>query len=469
VKGVYGRIFLTVSVASLVMIALGTMVSFLMVSQRIERLSGHDAAHVAAAAAAAIDRGGERGLRAWLEAADTSPGTERALIVDATGADLLGRDVPDSLAKRAAAILAPDPELDSPSLYASRWVPQVRLPDGRRYAVYLTERDPSWWARIGIRELWILLILFAMVVSGAVAGILARNFSRPVRELARAARSFATGHLAPEISSRVIGRTDEFGTLARDFTAMAGRLDHMLRARDQLVRDMSHELRTPLARLNVALELLRRHDPDNRLVADVARIQQQADRLDYMIDSILNLSRLDAMSAPPKFQRLELGSFVEDVAEDARLEAAERQCALVLHEAAGPQPVVYGNAAILGSALQNVLRNAIRHATQGTSIDIHVRVDVGEASIVVADQGPGVPGDALQHIFEPFYRVDAARTRDPGGSGLGLAIVARVMHLHRGRASARNRPAGGLEVTLTLPTIAAGETPPEPDYFGARQ
>lgn len=464
-KSVYGRIFLTVSIASLLMLGLGTAVSFLMVSQRIERLAGHDAAHVAAAAAAAIDRGGEEALRDWLRAEDARPSDTQALVVDAAGTDLLGRPVSSGLALRTPAVLKLDPAEASPSLYASRWIPQLRLPDGRRFAVYLVERDPSWWSRVGIRELPLFLIAFAIVVSGAAAGILARNFSRPVRELARATRSFAAGLAAPDLSERVIARSDELGTLARDFTAMAGRLEHVLKARDQLVRDMSHELRTPLARLNVALELLRRRDPENRLDADISRIQQQVDRLDHMIGSILNLSRLDAMSTPPKFQLIELAPFVEEVVEDARLEAAQRHCVLELQGADGLRARVYGNPMILASALQNVLRNAVHHTAGGTHVGIRLRAGGGEAAIAVQDRGPGVPADALEHIFEPFFRVDDARTRHPDGSGLGLAIVARAMRLHRGTARARNLPAGGLEITLTLPTVAEGEMPLEPDYF----
>jgi two-component system sensor histidine kinase CpxA len=466
VKSVYGRIFVTVSIASLLMLGLGTAVSFLMVSERIERLAGHDAAHVAAAAAAAIDRGGEAALRDWLRAEDARPSDTQALVVDASGTDLLGRAVPYGLASRTPAVLKPDPADSSRSLYASRWIPQLRLPDGRRLAVYLIERNPSWWDRVGIKELPLLLIALAILVSGAVAGILARSFSRPVRELARATRSFAAGLAAPEVSHRVIARNDELGTLARDFTAMAARLGHLLKARDQLVRDMSHELRTPLARLNVALELLRRRDPENRLEADVARLQQQIDRLDYMIGSILNLSRLDAMSSPPKFQLIELAPFVEEVVEDARLEASQRHCSLEWQEPDLRHIQVHGNPMILGSALQNVLRNAIHHTAEGSSIGIRVQAGGKEAAIVVRDHGPGVPADALEHIFEPFYRVDDARSRNPGGSGLGLAIVARAMRLHRGSARARNLPTGGLEISLTLPVVAEGSSPVEPDYFG---
>lgn len=466
-RGVYGRIFVTVGIASLLMLALGTAATFVRMSQRIDRISGPETAHAAAAAAAAIERGGEPALREWLRAEEAAGDGQRVLLFDANGRDILGRTVPEGVAVRAPSMLAPAADAASTALLPARWVPQVRLPDGRRYAVYLAARGPSWWTRVGSHQLPLILLGLAIVVSGAVAGILARNFSRPIRELAGATRSLAAGLAVPELGAGITGRSDELGALARDFTAMARRLEHMVRARDQLVRDMSHELRTPLARLNVALELLRRKDGGQRFEVDIARIQQQVDRLDHMIESILGLSRLDAMTHPPPFQRLELLPFVEDVVEEARLEATQRGCAIELHAMGAGAPQVYANPAILGSALQNVLRNAIRYTREGTHIDVGLRVSDGEVGIVVRDRGPGVPPDALEHIFEPFYRVDEARGGEPGGTGLGLAIVARVMHLHRGSARAGNLPSGGLEVVLTLPLLAAGETPREPDYFGS--
>jgi two-component system sensor histidine kinase CpxA len=465
VKGVYGRIFLTVGVATLLMLAIGTTASFLLVSQRIGRIAGDDAAHAAAAAAAAVDRGGAPALRSWLRADEAAGGERRVLAVDASGADLLGREVPTGLRIRTPAVLADDAGVNSPSLLASRWVPQLRLPDGRRYAIYLVEREPSWWSRAGLRQLPLLLLALAIMASGIVAGILARSFSRPIRELARATRSFATGFEVPQIGARVTGRSDELGALARDFTAMARRLEHLLKAREQLVRDMSHELRTPLARLNVALELLRRKDPGERFAVDMARIQQQADRLDEMIESILGLARLDAMARPPPFQMLDLATFVEECIEDARLEATQRSCAIELHDGEQGALRVYANAAILASALRNVLRNAIRYTPEGARIDVRLQQHAGMACILVQDHGPGVPADALEHVFEPFYRVDDSRGREPGSTGLGLAIVARVMRLHRGAATAVNRPGGGLEVRLSLPIVAEGAVPEEPDYY----
>lgn len=464
-RSVYGRIFITVGIASLLMLALGTAATFLRMSQRLDRISGPQAAHAAAAAAAAIDRGGEPALRDWLRADDAAGDPQVVLLVDAAGADILGREVPAGVAVRAPAMLAQSPGTASAALHPARWVPQVQLPDGRRYAVYLTARVPSWWSRVGSHQLPLLLLALALLVTGTVAGILARSFSVPIRELAGATRSLAAGRAVPQLSRGITARSDELGALGRDFTAMAHRLEHLVRARDQLVRDMSHELRTPLARLNVALELLRRKDPEQRFEVDIGRIQQQLDRLDHMIESILGVSRLDAMTQPPPFQRLELASVVEEVVEDARLEAQQRGCAIELHADAAGTLQVFANAAILASALQNVLRNAIRYTQQGSRIDVSLRPHGREIDIVVRDRGPGVPPDALEHIFEPFYRVDESRGGEPGGTGLGLAIVARVMRLHRGTARAQNLPTGGLEVVLTLPLLAEGETPAEPDYF----
>jgi len=464
-KGVYGRIFLTVGVATLLMLAIGSTASFLIVSQRIGRIAGEDTAHAAAAAAASVDRGGVAALRAWLQANEASGDERRVLVVDGQGADLLGREVPSGLRNRTPAILADDHGASSPSLQPSRWVPQLRLPDGRRYAIYLVERNPSWWSRAGIRQLPLLLLALAILFSGIVASILARGFSQPVRELARATRSFAKGLEAPQIGARVLGRNDELGALARDFTAMARRLEHLLKAREQLVRDLSHELRTPLGRLNVALELLRRKDPDNRFAADLARVQQQVDRLDHMIESILSLARLDAMGSPPRFQRMELAPFIEECIEDAQFEATERGCMIELRDA-GHRPLsVYANPAILASAMRNVLRNAIRYTPEGARIDVRLQQRADMACIVVQDRGPGVPQDALEHVFEPFFRVDDSRGLEPAGTGLGLAIVARVMRLHRGTATALNRPGGGLEVTLSLPAVPEGSVPLEPDYY----
>lgn len=464
-KGVYGRIFLTVGVATLLMLAIGTAASFLMVSQRLGRLAGEDTARAAAAAAASVDRGGMAALRAWLQADEASGDERRVLVVDPSGVDLLGREVPPSLRIRTPGLLADEEGANSPSLQPARWVPQLRLPDGERYAVYLVEREPAWWSRAGLRQLPLLLLALATLSGGIVASILARGFSRPIRELARATRSFAKGLEAPQIGARVLGRGDELGALARDFTAMARRLEHLLKAREQLVRDMSHELRTPLARLNVALELLRRKDPGDRFTVDLARIQQQADLLDHMIESILGLARLDAMARPPRFQLLELAPFIEECIEDAQLEATERGCVIELQDAGHDPLRVYANPAILASAMQNVLRNAIRYTPEGARIDVWVQRRADMACILVQDRGPGVPQDALEKVFEPFYRVDDSRGLEPDGTGLGLAIVARVMRLHRGTAAAMNRPGGGLEVTLSLPIVPEGSLPPEPDYY----
>lgn len=460
-KSVFSQIFVTIGIGSLVMLLLGTSASFLIVSDRLDRLSGPRTAHLAAEAAAQAHDGGREGLRRWLELEEKRGADHRLLVVDEHGRDLLDRPVPSAIESRHLDVMAAEAHANTEGLLPARWVPMIVLGDGERWAVYLVDRQPSLLARLGIPLLPLVLIALAVIASGTMAGLLARNFSRPIGELARATRALTAGASARLTGSPVTSRRDELGSLARDFDAMAVRLDHLLAAREHLIRDMSHELRTPLARLNVALELLRRKDPESRFAPDIDRIQFQADRLDHMIESILGLSKLDTMGTPPQFQALDFTELVADLVEEARPEAVIRECDLAF-DARGALPV-YANPTILASAVQNVLRNAIRHTAPGTRIDVAMTGAGGDASLSVRDQGSGVPTDSLPHLFEPFYRVDDSRGRDPGGTGLGLAIVAKVMQLHRGTAIARNRAAGGFEIVLTLPIMGQG-IPQEPDF-----
>jgi two-component system sensor histidine kinase CpxA len=143
---------------------------------------------------------------------------------------------------------------------------------------------------------------------------------------------------------------------------------------------------------------------------------------------------------------------IEEVVRDANFEGAVKGCNVELHGTA--HSAVHGNRELLRSAVENVLRNAVRYSPQGALVDVIVeRADAG-LSIVIRDRGPGVPAGDLERIFEPFYRVAESRDRDTGGEGIGLAITAQVMRAHGGSATANNRLSGGLEVRLSLPRAA---------------
>ncbi len=240
--------------------------------------------------------------------------------------------------------------------------------------------------------------------------------------------------------------------LAFDFDAMAERLRGLLESQRQLLRDVSHELRSPLARLQIALGLARR--PNANLEQEFDRIEQETQRLDELIGEILSLSRLEDPARELIAEPVNLEELLETLTENARVEAEPRWVRVELQS---PQPLtVAGDRELLFRALENVVRNAVSYSPHGSAVVLSGRQQDQQAVIQITDQGPGVPPDLLERIFEPFFRVGKARDRASGGHGIGLAITARVAALHGGSVRARNLPSGGLQVEITLPLQQSG-------------
>ncbi len=242
----------------------------------------------------------------------------------------------------------------------------------------------------------------------------------------------------------------------RDFDAMAERIETLLKAQSRLLNDISHELRSPLARLNVALGLARqREDLENPEMLD--RIELEAARLNELIGRILTLARLEDGEQLVPQTPVPLDELVANVTDDAEFEAQARHCHVHTTIPDGDWQV-RGNASLLHSAIENVVRNAIRYTQDGTSVEVELsssaRAGTSEAVLRVSDSGPGVPEGALTKLFEPFYRLDDARGRQTGGVGLGLAITERAVRFHGGKVSAFNRNGNGL----------AGGDPPSIDF-----
>ncbi len=294
-------------------------------------------------------------------------------------------------------------------------------------------REIPLWARLTA----------AIIVSCLVSLGLAALITRPVRRLRHAAQSFAEGDLGVRVPVR--GR-DEVAALGNDFNTMADRLRDLLEAQRRLLRDVSHELRSPLARLRVALELGRKKG-DTAMVME--RIEREADRLESLVSDVLSLSRLEAGNYNLKRQAVALDELLAVVAQDAAFEA-EAQNKVVQGDFAG-DVVVYGDPVLLRSALENVIRNAVRYTLEGTSVLLSLHVEEAEAVVSVRDHGEGVPENEIGKLFQPFTRVGEARDRARGGYGLGLAISRQAVEAHGGKIGAANVQNGGLVVTLRLP------------------
>jgi signal transduction histidine kinase len=314
--------------------------------------------------------------------------------------------------------------------------------------------------------------LFGVALVGALFCYwLARHLTSPVTKLRAATRELAGGNLAVRVSPSMGNRHDELASLGADFDLMAEKIESLISSQRRLLGDISHELRSPLTRLNVALELARQRSGKEAHSA-LERIQREAESLNDMIGQLLTLTRLESgAEALPKTE-LDLSRLVRDVADDADFEARSRNRSVAVK--AVQRLSIEGTEHLLRRAIENVVRNAVHYTAENTAVEVALRIESGEpcakaeagaaggestektlgqcAVITVRDHGPGVPENALQEIFRPFYRVDDARDREAGGVGLGLAIAERAVRLHGGRVEAANELTGGLVVTITLPT-----------------
>lgn len=292
----------------------------------------------------------------------------------------------------------------------------------------------------------ILRILAVIFTAGLVCYALARYLTSPIFKLRSAARQVAGGNLHTRLDIR---RGDEFGALAREFNEMAERIESLLTSEKRLTQDISHELRSPLARLNVALELAKnKANPETQNL--IERIGTESNRLNEMISRLLTLSKLETGSENFEKRELNLTRVFEQTAADADFEArANGKAVEITHKDAAQ---IYGNENLLRSAIENVLRNAVRYTRDGTTVEVKLVRQNKTAFITVRDFGAGVAEEELEKLFRPFYRVHSARERKTGGIGLGLAIAERAVHAHRGTIKARNTD-NGLAVEIKLPVI----------------
>ena len=290
-------------------------------------------------------------------------------------------------------------------------------------------------------------LIAIVLVTGLVSVLLARYLSRPIAQLRQATQRMAAGDLSVRVGSQLAHADSETRGLGRDLDAMAERITALLESERRLRRDMSHELRSPLTRLNIALELIRRRSPEE-LAPHFDRIERDTARLDALIGELLKLQHLEAETSVHG-EALDLSGLTQQIVDDANLEAEQRGCRV--RASLQPGFLVRGNRELLQRAIENVIRNAVRFTADGTEVEVTLAPQARRAVLTVRDQGPGVPDDALQRIFKPFYRVDGDRARSTGGTGLGLAITERAVNLHGGSVRAQNHPDQGLLVTIELP------------------
>ncbi|MEG1328609.1 MAG: ATP-binding protein, partial [Janthinobacterium sp.] len=290
------------------------------------------------------------------------------------------------------------------------------------------------------------------------AFLLAWYFARPIRDLRQAFEAASHGNLAPRFHASG-KRGDELTDLGRDFDRMTGRLRSLMDSQTRLLHDVSHELRSPLARLQAAIGLA--HQQPEKMAASMQRIERESERMDKLIGELLTLSRLEAGAVQAgagqaHSEDVGIADLVHDIVDDARYEARARLLGIDLAgDAATADAIVTGQPELLARAVENVVRNAVKHSPDGGTVDVELSRQHDWLRIAVLDRGPGVASADLASIFQPFFRASNTQ-HSTDGHGLGLAIAQHVINAHGGRITASLRSGGGLCVEMLLPVKTPG-------------
>lgn len=376
----------------------------------------------------AYDEGGPERLAQYLRRLDELFEAEHFLVTP-SGKDLVsGEDRSKLLAGASTPPWPPAPHRGRVVLASPRGDGGPRL--------LVTIRPRLRPASIVPYYLWILVVVVGLGYALAV------HLARPLRGLQRAVERFGQGDLSARIGST---RGDEIGELARAFDQMAERIETLMVAQRRFLQDVSHELRSPLARLALAVRLAR--SSDDR-AASLDRVKKDVDRLARLVDELVQLTAAEGDPQTRNDEDVPLHDLLVALADDCALEAAAKGCRVSLRQ---DRPMMMvGDRELIRRAVENVVRNAVRYAPEGTVIEIDARASGGLATVTVRDYGVGVPEDSLAAIFDPFFRVGEDRSRSAGGVGLGLSIARRAVELHHGRITAHNA-SPGLRVTIELP------------------
>ena len=300
------------------------------------------------------------------------------------------------------------------------------------------------------RTIW---LLSAVVAAAAlIAWLLGRRLTRPLAQLTGAAQRMESGDLTQRV---VVGSRDEVGALGHAFNSMADSLQRTESLRQRMVTDIAHELRNPLVTLGGTLEAIQDGIYPNSPEV-IASLAEETAHLQRLVGDLHELSVVDSVGVRLDRQPTDPLGLVNTVVEAHRSLASSANVALHVshessHDAAG-WPAVSLDAGRIRQALSNLLGNAIRHAASAVTITVAVSDDAPSVlRITVADDGPGIPAEHLDDVFERFWRADSARARSTGGTGLGLAISRELVRAHGGELTAQSTVGHGATFTITLP------------------
>jgi heavy metal sensor kinase len=277
-----------------------------------------------------------------------------------------------------------------------------------------------------------------------------RRSLAPVDEITRRAEGITSSNLSERVP--VIRTGDELERLSTALNRMIERLDEAFQHINRFSADASHELRTPLTILQLELEGIAQNQRRDAALGDqVGSALEETHRMSRIVESLLAISRLDAGEVKMDKTRLDLGALAASTADEMRLLAEEKSIRIRTHMAISVH--VQGDRTRLQQVIVNLIDNAIKYTQEGGVIDVSVSREGNAAVFEVSDNGPGIPADALPHVFERFYRADKARSRANGGAGLGLSIVKAICAAHNADVKVSSGEGRGSCFHVELPIL----------------
>lgn len=397
------------------------------------------------------EKNGPMAMETFLGHIETISAFKLHIITD-KGASLRDAPLPSGahgLAQRA---------LSSGSAQTQDWTshPLIAQPvfngNGRAFAILL--ELPSGLVNLFVQmsHALALRLTAALLASGLICFLMVRYLTSPIRKLQAAVRKFAQGDLSVRVAPKIGSRQDEIADLGKDFDLMAARIETLMLAHERLLRDVAHELRSPLTRLNVALEIARKHG-DAQMAGNLDRIFAESQKLSNLITQVLALSRMESTDVDLHLEPVCLEKLIDRIVHDANFEGQVDDFGVSFHFE--QEVTLIADDRLIHSAIENVVRNALRFSPPGSQVEITQTIGASNgkemAVVLISDQGPGAPHETLKDLFNPFFRVNAKQGRASGGAGIGLAIASHAVCLHNGTIRAFNATGGGLTVEICLP------------------
>ncbi|MDO4740557.1 MAG: HAMP domain-containing sensor histidine kinase [Eubacteriales bacterium] len=305
------------------------------------------------------------------------------------------------------------------------------------------------------RQILTWLVLIAVIVV-AVVVVISGAMTRPIAELNQGIMKMARGDMHAHVHVR---GSSEFARLGRAFNQMSDQLERLNTTRNEFVSNASHELKTPLSTTKILVEtLLYQETLDQEMTREFLNdINREIDRMNLLVSDLLSLVRIDSGGLQLNIAEVSLGSIVSDTVR--RIQHIAQDRSIQVRCDIWEDVRVQGDNIKLQQVVYNLTDNAVKYTQSGGAVRVELARSGKKAVITVTDNGIGIPAKDIPHIFDRFYRVDKARSRETGGTGLGLAIVKQIVGLHGGEITFASEEGVGSVFTVELPVAGPGAAP----------